>query len=122
VEDIFEKLRNISWLRIIKSLAFDGGASSTKWVYIACAAVVNLCLVAMTTSLCYVYVHSQSHEVNIALVTLIGSTITIVVGIPATSANLRRATNATARAAKDGDPLAINSTPISADATTKEEQ
>ena len=119
--EIFEKLRNISWWRIIKSLAFDGGASSTKWVYLACAAVVNACLMAMVSALCVVYVRSQGHEVNIALATLIGSTIGIVVGIPATSANLRRSTNAAANAAKSGDDLNISTTPLSSEATTKEE-
>ena len=91
--DIFEKLKHLSWWRIIKSLAFDGGASSTKWVYLACAAVVNACLVAMVSSLCWVYIHSFQHEVNIALVGLIGTTITIVVAIPANSANQRRQLN-----------------------------
>lgn len=90
--DLFEKLRNISWFRIIKSLPFQGGASSTKWVYLGSAAVVNVCLVAMVASLCWVYIRSHNHEVNIALVTLIGSTVTVVVGIPAQSANKRRDT------------------------------
>lgn len=94
MDEILEKLKSISWWRIIKSLPFDGGASSTKWVYLACAAVVNACLIAMTAALCWVYVHSVTHDVNVALVGLIGTTVAVVVGIPATSANLRRATNA----------------------------
>lgn len=91
--DIIDKLKGISWWRIIKSLAFDGGASSTKYAYLACTAVVNACLVAMTASLCWVYIRSQSHDVNIALVGLIGTTIGIVVAIPANSANQRRQLN-----------------------------
>ena len=88
--DLFEKLRSVSWAAVVKSLAFQGGASSTKWVYLACAAVVNACLVAMVWSLCWVYIHSGNHEVNIALVTLIGTTISVVVAIPANAANKRR--------------------------------
>jgi hypothetical protein len=84
-------LKHLSWWRIVKSLAFAGGASSTKWVYLACAAVVNACLVLMTASLCWEYVHHG--EVNITLAALIGSTIAVVVAIPANSANQRRQLN-----------------------------
>ena len=101
MDELLEKLKNISWWRIVKSLAFDGGASSTKWVYLACAAIVNACLVAMVASLCIVYV--RSHDVNIAFVGLIGTTIGIVVGIPANSVNLRRQVTGPTSAATSTD-------------------
>jgi hypothetical protein len=119
--DIFERLRALSWWRIVKSLPFEGGASSTKWVYLACAAVVNACLIAMVGALCYVYIHSHNHEVNIALTTLIGTTIGVVVAIPANSTNHRRATYATMK----GDRSAgadSQSTPLSSDVTVKGER
>lgn len=94
--DIFEMLKHLSWWRIVKSLAFDGGASSTKWVYLACAAVVNVCLVLMTASLCWEYIHHG--QVNVTLAALIGTTIGVVVAIPANSANQRRQLNSQAAA------------------------
>jgi len=94
MDDVLERMKNLSWWRIVKSLPFEGGASSTKWVYLACAAVVNVCLVAMVVALCTVYIRSYNHEVNVALVGLIASTIAVVVAIPANSANRRRSTYA----------------------------
>jgi hypothetical protein len=118
--DILERVRSLSWWRIIKSLPFEGGASSTKWVYLACAGVVNGCLVAMVASLCFVYIHSTGHEVNLALVGLIGTTITVVVAIPANSANLRRSTNATLNG--PNKTAESQSTPLSSDVTTNPER
>lgn len=118
--DLFERIKSLSWWRIIKSLPFEGGASSTKWVYLACAFVVNSCLVAMVASLCFVYIHSHAHEVNIALVGLIGTTITVVVAIPANSANLRRSTNATLNGPNKG--AESQSTPLSNDVSTNPER
>jgi phosphotransferase system glucose/maltose/N-acetylglucosamine-specific IIC component len=91
MDDLLEKLKSISWIRIIKSLSFDGGASSTKWVYLACAAVVNACLVLMVAAICWEYI--RTGQVNITLAALIGATITTVVAIPANSANQRRQLN-----------------------------
>lgn len=91
MDDLLEKLKSISWVRIVKSLSFDGGASSTKWVYLACAAIVNACLVLMVVAICWVYI--RTGQVNITLAALIGATITTVVAIPANSANQRRQLN-----------------------------
>jgi hypothetical protein len=94
MDDLLEKLKTISWLRIVKSLSFDGGASSTKWVYLACAAIVNACLVLMVAAICWEYI--KTGQVNITLAALIGTTIGVVVAIPANSANQRRQLNSQA--------------------------
>jgi hypothetical protein len=120
--DIFERVKTLSWWRIVKSLPFEGGASSTKWVYLACAGVVNACLVTMVTSLCVVYIRSHNHEVNIALATLIGSTIGVVVAIPANSTNHRRATFATLKNSDRGEVAESQSTPLSNDVSMNRER
>lgn len=90
--DLMDKLRGTSWWTIAKSLPFYGGASSTKWVYVGTAYAVNVCLIAMTSVLCYMYVRYS--YVSVTLASLIGSTVTAVVGFAAMSANKRRDTNA----------------------------
>ncbi len=87
MDDLFERIKNSSWWKIVKSLPLRRWASSTKWGLPRMpAAVVNVCLVVMVTALCIVYIRSRNHEVNLALVGLIATTITVVVAIPANSA------------------------------------
>lgn len=98
---LMDDLRGTSWWTIAKSLPFYGGASATKWVYIGTACVVNICLAGLTGSVCYMYV--RHGVVSFPMNTLVGSTITAVVGFAAHATNKRREANLRGRDAKQPD-------------------
>ena len=75
-----EDVKTTTWGSILNALPFDGGPSSTRWVYLSAFLTVAFCLIVLTISLSWVYIRSHEHIVNIVMAGLIGTTITTVVG------------------------------------------
>ncbi|MEG9430768.1 hypothetical protein [Terriglobus sp. ADX1] len=69
--ELLEKIKTFRWWTILKALPFEGGPSSTKWVYLAWNMVLAAGFFACVLSLCFVHVHSHEHRVDAALVGLI---------------------------------------------------
>lgn len=79
-----------SWWAILKGLLFDGGPSSTRWVYLFVCVVVNLCLMGMVFAFCWVFARGKAEAATFAIAaTVITSTISVVIGF-ATSAQKNR--------------------------------
>lgn len=77
-----------SWWSILKGLVFDGGPSSTRWVYLLVAATVNLCLGGMVFALCYVFMKGKAEATTLAIVAgVVTSTITALLAFATNAQN-----------------------------------
>ena len=102
---------SISWWDILKWLAFEGGPSSTKWVYLAMNATIAAVVWGIAGVLCYVYIASADHHVDGALLTALVALIATVSACALQALNHRRTVNA--QVATGQNPVAISDTPLS---------
>jgi len=100
IEDA-EKIASESWMKLLKRLPLDGGPSSTKFVYLGVAGAITGCLVLVTIAFCGVYAFTKEHTASLVVATLLGSTLTAVIGFAVNSQNQRRALNAQAATSPD---------------------
>ena len=109
MSELMESLRGMSWWRILKALAFDGGPSSTKWVYLALNAVMAFVVLMLAAALAYRYVHFGTVDALLvgAIVTLVG----ILQACATNALNHRRTVQA--QLASGRGPIAIAETPVS---------
>lgn len=90
MNEIFQAIRNYRWLEIIKSLPFQGGASSTRWVYLATCAVICGGWSAIVLAFIVLLFLQKLGEAEIATIAgLIVSLGGLVVGFSARSQNLK---------------------------------
>jgi uncharacterized BrkB/YihY/UPF0761 family membrane protein len=74
-------------LDILKALPFDGGPSSTRFVYLAAAVTICLVIFVLTGTFCAVYLRSPDHQANAVVAALIGSTITAIIAFATSAQN-----------------------------------
>jgi uncharacterized BrkB/YihY/UPF0761 family membrane protein len=87
MNDLLDKLKSTKWWTILKALPFDGGPSSTRWVFLGGFATVAVCLLSLTGALIFVYVRTPDHHVDIALLGAVVTTIGTVVGFATNAQN-----------------------------------
>lgn len=104
MNELLDKLKATRWWTILKGLAFEGGPSSTKWVYLAMNAVIAFVLLLICCTICYRHGRYGTSDAGMltALVTIVG-----IVNACATAAlNHRRTTNAQLAAGQK--PIAVS--------------
>ncbi len=106
--EMLDMLRGASWWRILKALAFEGGPSATKWVYLALNAVMALVVVALTAAVCIRYVHAGSTDAG--MMALIGSLVAVLQACATNALNHRRTVQA--QLASGRGPIAVAETPV----------
>lgn len=106
-----DRVKGMSWWTLLKELPFDGGPSSTRFVFLAVFAVLAGCYVAVTVAFCYVYIHDSTHPAGAGILAVITLMSGALGGIIANSQNIRH--QLTAQAASSL-PMAASSTPASA--------
>lgn len=108
MNDLLEKLKTTRWWVILKGLAFDGGPSSTKWVYLAMNLVIALVLLMITATVCYR--HARFGTSDAGMLTALATIVGIVSGCATNALNHRRTLNAQLAAGQK--PVAIADTPV----------
>lgn len=87
---LFEQIRTYRWVDILKSLPFQSGASSTRWVYLATCAVISWGWLLIVVSFCILLFRPRVDAVIVGTVaTLIVSLGGLVVGFSTRSQNLK---------------------------------
>lgn len=71
MSELLEKVKSFHWWTILKALPFEGGPSSTKWVYLGWNMTLAAGFFIAILALCFVYVHTHEHRVDPAMVGLI---------------------------------------------------
>lgn len=108
MNDLLDKVKNYRWWAILKALAFEGGPSSTKWVYLAMNAVMGSVVLMVCTSICWRYI--RTGHVDPGMLYELGVLVTVLSGCATNAQNFRRKINAQVQT---GDkPLADATTPI----------
>lgn len=88
--DFFEDIKRYTWRLVVKALPFEGGPSSTKFVYMAAAFCIMVAALFLVTILGGVYVFTHDHHVDGTIVGLIGTLMVSVAGLATNSVNQRR--------------------------------
>jgi hypothetical protein len=78
-----------SWSRVVKASLFDGGPSSTRWVYVITGTCVSISVVVATLVFCLVYMCSANHVASGVVATFIGTTIGALFGFASHAQNVR---------------------------------
>lgn len=94
MDDLLDRLKLTRWWTILKALPFEGGPSSTRWVFLGVFAVVALVLAALVGALVWVYVRSPDHHVDLALCGLVGTQLTALLGFASNAQNTMHKTAA----------------------------
>ena len=75
------------WIRILRALPFDGGPSSTRWVYLIAAMTVCAVLFFMGAAFAWVYV--WKHTADLVMAGAIAATIAALFGFASNSQNVK---------------------------------
>jgi predicted Zn-dependent protease len=98
-----------SWFQVIKSMFYDGGPSSTRFMYIIAGCSAALTVLALAGSYCFVYIHRGLADLSFgAALTAI---LTALFGFAANSHNLKHQV--------DARETETTSTPVSASTEDK---
>ncbi len=90
MNELFQSIRGYRWLEILKSLPFQGGASSTRWVYLAsCAVICGGWLLIVAAFVCLLASRRMNDTVTATVAGLIVSLGGLVVGFSASSQNVK---------------------------------
>ncbi len=109
MNDLLEKVKTYGWWAILKALPFEGGPSSTKWVYLAMNAVIAVVTIGLAAAVIWVYI--RGHHVDGGLLTALVTIIGIDQACGTLALNHRR--TVAAQVALGQTPVAITPTPIS---------
>lgn len=97
-----------SWMQVLKSLFYDGGPSSTRFMYIVAGSAATFTVLALAFGFTWVYV--RWHIAEVAFGGVLTFVLTALFGFAANSHNLKHQVDA-----KEG----TESTPVSAATTEK---
>ena len=75
------------WRWILKALLFDGGPSSTRWVYLLAAVSVSAVLLMMGAAFAWVY--AWKHTADLVMAGAIAATVTALIGFASNSQNTK---------------------------------
>src|SRR5579875_3338186 len=108
----FEGSKAPSWWALLKALSYEGGPSSTRFVFLATFATMALSVLAIVFGFVYVYVCDPQHPASAGILAVLSLMLATITGFAANSHNVQnqlRAQQITPR------PLATSSTPATAE-------
>lgn len=73
--------------KIIKALPFDGGPSSTRWVFLCAGAILGIVVLALGLSFCLVYL--RSHIADVVFAGALAGALTAFIGFATSAQNNR---------------------------------
>ncbi len=105
---LFEGFKAPSWWTLLKALLYDGGPSSTRFVFLAVFAVTAFGYAAVVVAFVVVYMRDQQHPASAGVLAVLTVTSGAMTAIAANSQNVR---NQLSAKISSPTPIEAESTP-----------
>jgi len=115
-EELDARVKTLSVWGILKELPFEGGPSTTRFVFLATFAVCSLGFLSVTAAMTYVYITDKTHPAGAGILAVLTLMLGTLTGVSANSQNVMHQLSAQLQSKT---PIDASSTPASAETSAK---